>query len=169
MHLLVRLSRLLPRKGTETFKKFQNFIPINPNLFHAYYLARGRKQRAEITAVQINAAVIFHAYYPARGRKPTKKSLILSGMRLPRSFTPITPQGDGNAMSDLGSLSGIWISFHAYYPARGRKRGSRENTINGTNSFTPITPQGDGNNYHNQYFFLRFAFTPITPQGDGNF
>ncbi len=89
--------------------------------FHAYYPARGRKLHSA-TCGGGNASECFHAYYPARGRKPNPTLFSRSQWRW-EAFTPITPQGDGNMCASAASTpfpQGGW-SFHAYYPARGRK------------------------------------------------
>ncbi len=137
--------------------------------FHTHYPARGRKRSARSWFARILSW--FHTHYPARGRKlkqerkngqkdqedcvshplPRKGTETLTIMlhlskKLDSCFTPITPQGDGNARRYI-------MPFRV------------------DESFTPITPQGDGNSIGDavdQRSARSRSFTPITPQGDGN-
>ncbi len=83
--------------------------------------------------------ILFHPKHPARGRK------LLSGVALcPQyevcSFTPNTPQGDGNIKADPIGVITLGI-FHPKHPARGRKPSIAFATSSKSLTLSPQTPR----------------------------
>ncbi len=58
---------------------------------------------------------------PRKGTETPYQYFAFSTPLETKSFTPITPQGDGNQEGNTVGFIIFKIIFHAYYPARGRK------------------------------------------------
>ncbi len=154
--------------------------------FKSHYPARGRKP---VVSYETHSNS-FKSHYPARGRKPQGFPIFVYDPNGSNLITPqgdgnnisdvlavficagsnlITPQGDGNHREQFQFQFGLQL-FKSHYPARGRKL-----PILPMRCPAPIarsnliTPQGDGNVIKTRKLIpLSESSNLITPQGDGN-
>ena len=139
------------------------WVAENQNFFN-HFPARGWKL-LEPGTNRPRRLFCFFNHFPARGWK-LEAAALTEMAKL--SFSIISPQGDGNDISDSTSANTA-SGFFNHFPARGWKRHTRMGCHRETVAFSIISPQGDGNRLHPQ--FSRFSgkpFSIISPQGDGN-
>ena len=107
---------------------------------------------------------------PRKGTE-TVTVVIVTDLSVEKSFTPITPQGDGNKTNTNSKTKSKTKRFHTHYPARGRKH---KVVASGcwasyTTVSHPLPRKGTETYYKKDHEGQRcLRFTPITPQGDGN-